>query len=151
MADGAGAGPGSAEGAARRPLPGRRAGAKAAAVADGERNRRSICARQRGAGCGSALHRRGSARQTSGSFSAISACGRAKGRVGAPLSNPCPALRIAPPSPPASSSFLFLNLVWCALRLLYRTFSHKTLVEEKKSSSRGKRHPGPPREGTIPG
>ncbi|WP_288656294.1 hypothetical protein, partial [Pantoea sp. UBA6567] len=62
-----------------------------------------------------------------------------------------PALRMAPPSPPASSSFLFLNLVWCALSLLYRTFSHKTLVEEKKSSSRGKRHPGPPREGTVPG
>ncbi len=45
----------------------------------------------RGCALSSAGHWRGSARQASGSFSGISARGRAKGRVGAPLSNPRPA------------------------------------------------------------
>ncbi|WP_288655739.1 hypothetical protein, partial [Pantoea sp. UBA6567] len=71
---------------------------------------------------------------------------------------------------PACKFFIlfFLNLVWCALKLSDRTVSHKTHVKGKKRKPpeptaikkaqerekirrRGKRHSGPPREGTVPG
>ncbi|WP_292972536.1 hypothetical protein, partial [Pantoea sp. UBA4549] len=48
-----------------------------------------------------------------------------------------PALRMAPPSPPANPSFCFLKVLWCGLKRFHETFSHKKFKEEKKAAAGG--------------
>ncbi|WP_288655887.1 hypothetical protein, partial [Pantoea sp. UBA6567] len=54
---------------------------------------------------------------------------------------------------PACKFFIlfFLKVLRCGLKLLHETFSHKKRKKREKTSSGGKRHPAPPREGTVPG